>query len=84
MVSDESRVRFFKEMDDSDERWIFHDYSVTPHGFALPPTLGPQGHLHKASDRLSTINMLRLFKEIFPDFKQNRVEYNASGNFIPD
>ena len=84
LVSDESRIRFCQEMDEAGVRWIFHDYSGTPHGFALPPTLGPPGHLHISSDRLSTISMLRLFKEIFPDFKQNRVEYNASGNFIPD
>ena len=84
LVSDESRTRFCQEMDDAGVRWIFHDYSGTPHGFALPPTLGPPGHLHISSDRLSTISMLRFFKEIFPGFKQNRVEYNASGNFIPD
>ena len=84
LVSDESRIRFCEELDNAGVQWIFHDYSGTPHGFALPPTLGPPGLLHEASDRRSTLSMLSLFREIFPDFKQNRVQYNASGTFITE
>ena len=79
LVSDESKQRFYQEMDEAGVDWVFHDYARTPHGFALPPTLGPPGHLHEAADRRSTLSMLNLFREIFPGVKQNPVGTNAAG-----
>jgi dienelactone hydrolase len=83
LVSDESKQRFFKEMDEAGVDWVFHHYARTPHGFALPPTLGPPGHLHEATDRRSTMSMLSLFREIFPGVPQNKVTHNASGTRLP-
>ena len=83
LVTDMSKKRFYSEMNEAGVDWCFHDYANTPHGFALPPSLGPPGCLHESSDRSSTMNMLNLFKEIFPGIKQNRVERNAAGTFIP-
>lgn len=83
LVTPDNRARFFKEMNDAGIDWIFNDYANTPHGFALPPTIGPPGHLHEAADRRSTLSMLNLFKEIFPGVPQATVEFNASGTRIP-
>jgi dienelactone hydrolase len=83
LVPDESKQRFFAEMNAAEVDWVFNHYSGTPHGFALPPTLGPPGRLHTAADRRSTMNMLNLFKEIFPGVPQNPVEYNAAGTRLP-
>ena len=83
LVPDESRQRFFAEMDAAGVDWIFHHYARTPHGFALPPTLGQPGHLHESSDRRSTMNMLSLFREVFPGVTQTPVEFNGAGTRIP-
>lgn len=83
LVPAPSRQRFFKEMDDAGVQWIFSHHAKTPHGFALPPTLGPPGRLHEASDRRSTVNMLSLFREVFPGVRQNPVTHNAAGTAIP-
>lgn len=83
LVAPDNRARFCQEMDDAGVTWIFHDYAKTPHGFALPPTLGPPGHLHEASDRRSTLAMQSLFREVFPHVQQQRVERNAAGTLIP-
>ena len=83
LVTNESKERFYAEMNEAGVDWNFHDHSGTPHGFALPPTLGPPGHLHESSDRRSTMNMLSLFKEIFPGVPQNYVARNAAGTAIP-
>ena len=66
LIPDESKARFFAEMDEAGVDWIFHHHAKTPHGFALPATLGPPGRLHEATDRRSTVNMLSLFREISP------------------
>ncbi len=83
LVPQDSRDRFFEEMDAAGVDWSFHHHARTPHGFALPPTLGPPGHLHEATDRRSTANMLSLFREIFPGVVQNPVSHNAAGTTIP-
>ena len=83
LVPDESKQRFFEEMVKAGVDWIFHHPARTPHGFALPPTLGGPGRLHAATDRRSTMNMLTLFREIFPGIPQNLVEHNAAGTRIP-
>ncbi len=84
LVKTANRERFCTEMDNAGVSWIFHDYAKTPHGFALPATLGPPGHLHEASDRRSTIAMLNLFREVFPNVIQSRVDRNAAGTMIPN
>jgi len=83
LVPQSSRDRFVAEMNEAGVDWIFHDHAGTPHGFALPPTLGPPGHLHEATDRRSTANMLSLFREVFPGVTQNPVSHNAAGTAIP-
>lgn len=83
LVPDESMQRFFREMNQAGVEWIFHHHAATPHGFALPPTLGPPGRLHEATDRRSTMSMLALFREVFPGIRQNGVLRNASGTSIP-
>ena len=83
LVPDSSKQRFFDEMDAAGVSWIFHHHAKTPHGFALPPTLGPPGRLHEATDRRSTMSMLGLFREIFPGVPQNPVTRNAAGTSIP-
>ena len=83
LVPDESKQRFFNEMDEAGVDWIFHHHARTPHGFALPPTLGAPGRLHEITDRRSTMNMLSLFREVFPGVPQNYVKRNAAGTTIP-
>ena len=83
LVPDSSKQRFFKEMDEAKVDWTFHHYANTPHGFALPPRIGPPGRLFESADRRSTQNMLNLFREIFPDVPQNLVTHNAAGTVIP-
>jgi dienelactone hydrolase len=83
LVPDDSKLRFFAEMDEAGVDWIFHHHAQTPHGFALPASLGPPGRLHEATDRRSTMNMLTLFREVFPGVAQNPVDRNAAGTSIP-
>lgn len=83
LVPDRSKKRFFEEMDNAGVDWSFHDHAKTPHGFALPATLGGPGKLHEVSDRRSTMNMLSLFREIFPGVPQNPVSHNGAGTAIP-
>ncbi|MEM8769289.1 MAG: dienelactone hydrolase family protein [Pseudomonadota bacterium] len=82
LVPPESMSRFFAEMDAAGVEWIFHHHAATPHGFALPPSLGPPGRLHEASDRRSTLSMLTLFREVFPDVSQNPVSTNAAATAL--
>ncbi len=83
LVPLESQQRFFAEMDEAGVDWIFHNHADTPHGFALPKTLGGPGKLHEATDRRSTMNMLSLFREVFPGIPLNPVEHNGAGTGIP-
>ena len=83
LVPDISKKRFFEEMDNAGVDWSFHHHAKTPHGFALPATLGGPGRLHEISDRRSTMNMLSLFREIFPGVPQNPVSHNGAGTAIP-
>ncbi|MBO6656135.1 MAG: dienelactone hydrolase family protein [Pseudomonadales bacterium] len=83
LVSDKSRQKFYQEMDEAGVQWMFHDYARTPHGFALPSTIGPPGHLHEDADRRSTMSMLSLFRELYPTVSQNKVSHNAAGTAIP-
>jgi dienelactone hydrolase len=83
LVGAQHKARFLAEMDAAGVDWVFHDHARTPHGFALPPTLGPPGHLHEASDRRSTMNMLSVFREVFDGVPQASVAHNAAGTRIP-
>jgi dienelactone hydrolase len=83
LVPAQSMTRFFEEMDNAGVDWIFHHHARTPHGFALPTSLGPPGHLHEATDRRSTVNMLSVLREVYPQVKQNPVTHNAAGTSIP-
>jgi len=83
LVPDTSKQRFYAEMDEAGVDWVFNHHAKTPHGFALPPTLGPPGRLYVPADRRSTVSMLALFRELFPDVPQNYVSHNAAGTPIP-
>jgi len=83
LVSDESKQRFYEEMDEAGVQWVFHEYAKTPYGFALPKSLDPPSHLHEDADRRSTVSMLNLFREIFPGVPQNSVGHNVAGTSIP-
>ena len=83
LVPDDSKQRFFAEMNEAGVDWTFNHHAHTPHGFALPATLGPPGRLYEPADRRSTVNMLSLFREIFPGVPQNSVSHNAAGTTIP-
>jgi dienelactone hydrolase len=83
LVLPEHKQRFYEEMNNAGVQWIFNDHAGTPHGFALPPTIGPPGHLHEATDRRSTMTMLNLFRELYPNVKQNAVAVNGAGTPIP-
>ncbi len=83
LVPDASKQRFFDEMNEAGVDWVFNQHAHTPHGFALPPTLGPPGRLHEPADRRSTVSMLGLFRELFPGVGQTHVSHNAAGTAIP-
>ena len=83
LVPNESKERFFAEMNEAGVDWVFNHHAHTPHGFALPPTIGPPGRLYEPADRRSTVSMLSLFRELFPQVTQNPVRHNAAGTAIP-
>ena len=68
-------------MNEAGVDWNFHDHSGTLTDLRFS-TLG-SGHLHESSDRRSTMNMLSLFREIFPGVPQSYVARNAVGTAIP-
>ena len=70
LVGNESKERSFAEMIQAGVQWNFHDRPGTPHGFALPTTLGYPRHLHERSDRRSNVKILALFKDIHSGAKQ--------------
>ncbi|CAE7553633.1 unnamed protein product [Symbiodinium pilosum] len=74
----ESVEEFRKEMDVAGIDWRFHNHAQTPHGFALAPGLWSSTYRENA-DRRSTLSMLQLFAEVWPDFPQQPVPTNACG-----
>merc|ERR1719401_2726733 len=70
-----------KEMDAQGIDWRFHNHARTPHGFALSPAIISTAYT-EAADRRSTLSMLSLFAEVWPDFKQYPVEANACGTIL--
>jgi len=67
-----------QEMDANGIDWIFHNHYQTKHGFALAPGVWSTEY-KEDSDRRSTLSMLQLFAEVWPEFPQYAVETNASG-----
>jgi len=66
------------EMDAQGIDWRFHNHCRTPHGFALAPGVWSSEYT-EAADRRSTLSMLSLFAEVWPEFPQFPVEANACG-----
>lgn len=77
-VPEESIVEWKKEMDAQGVDWRFNNHARTPHGFALSPGIISTAYV-EAADRRSTLSMLSLFAEVWPDFPQYPVETNACG-----
>merc|ERR1712080_300263 len=77
-VPPESLAHWKKEMDECGIDWRFNNHAQTPHGFALAPGLISSAYV-EAADRRSTLSMLSLFAEVWPDFRQFPVECNACG-----
>lgn len=76
-VPPEAREKWFAEMNGAKINWVWHEYSRTAHGFALAPDICTE--YEEDSDRRSTIAMLAIFKELWPDVTQKFVPLNACG-----
>lgn len=70
-----------KEMDSQGIDWRFHNHARTPHGFALAPGVISNEYV-EAADRRSTLSMLSLFREVWPNFPQFAVLTNACGTVL--
>eukprot|EP00913_Durusdinium_trenchii_P019800 g18613.t1 len=83
---DKDEEDFVAEMDAQSIDWRFHNHARGPHGFALGPGV-PGCEYTEHIDRRSTLDMLSLFAETWPEFDQHPVECNASGTsfhgFVP-
>mmetsp|Transcript_110992 Transcript_110992/g.220768 ORF Transcript_110992/g.220768 Transcript_110992/m.220768 type:complete len:326 (-) Transcript_110992:67-1044(-) len=74
---------FVDEFNSAGVDMALHAYASTPHGFTLPPCIGPPGSLHERSDRRATLNILELCREVWPFVPQRYVPRNAAGTSIP-
>lgn len=70
--------KFKDEMNRYGIDWQFNNHFRTPGGFARAPFLRSSGYT-EAADRRSTLSMLRLFAEVWPEVPQRPVEANACG-----
>ena len=77
-VPTESMDEFRDEMDAVGIDWRINNHARTPHGFALAPGVWSTAYT-EAADRRSTLSMLSLFAEAWPDFEQHAVDTNACG-----
>lgn len=77
----ESLDEFRAEMDAAQIDWQVNNHARTPHGFALPPGHWATGY-HEDADRRSTLSMLRLFAEVWPEYPQYPVRTNACGTVL--
>lgn len=77
-VPPESVTQWKEEMDVRSIDWRFYNHAQTHHGFALAPGL-ISSQYGEAADRRSTLSMLSLFAEVWPQFPQYPVESNACG-----
>jgi len=80
-VPTESLAEFRAEMDAAGIDWRFNNHSQTPHGFALAPGMWGTRY-HEDADRRSTLSMLQLFAETWPEFPQYPVATNACGTVL--
>ena len=74
---------FLAEMSEANVDLMMHVHTHTPHGFTLPPTIGPPGKLTTHADRRSSVSLLALLREVWPATPQRFVERNAAGTLIP-
>lgn len=80
-VPAESVEEFRKEMDAAGIDWRVNNHAQTPHGFALAPGVWGTCY-HEDADRRSTLSMLQLFAEVWPEFPQCPVATNACGTVL--
>lgn len=73
--------KFKDEMDAHGVDWRFNNHAQTPHGFALAAGVWSTAY-HEAADRRSTLSMLSLFAEVWPQYPQNYVAANACGTVL--
>jgi len=78
LVPQSSIDKWKAEMDENGIDWRFDNHARTPHGFALAPGVWSSEYT-EAADRRSTISMLSLFAEVWPDVMQHPVTHNACG-----
>jgi len=77
------RDTFEKEMADAGVKLQWHELEGAGHGFALAPCVwGGREEYHEAADRQSTLNMLQMFKQLWPQVGQRPVHQNAAGTVI--
>jgi len=77
-VPPDTIVDFVAEMDAQLIDWRFNNHARGPHGFALGKGV-PGCEYQEHIDRRSSISMLNLLAETWPEYEQHRVECNASG-----
>eukprot|EP00041_Stephanoeca_diplocostata_P020473 m.460018 g.460018 ORF g.460018 m.460018 type:complete len:529 (+) comp21587_c0_seq2:251-1837(+) len=77
-VSDASIQEFRTEMNANGIDWRFNHHANAPHGFALAPGVWSSRY-HEKTDRRSTLAMIALFNELWPDFPPAVVQRNACG-----
>merc|ERR1719203_1727022 len=79
----EFREVFEKEMAEAGVTVRWHELEGAGHGFALAPCVwGGTTEYHAEGDRQSTVNMLQLFRDLWPDVEQQAVPKNAAGTTI--
>eukprot|EP00756_Hemistasia_phaeocysticola_P063648 Hpha_TRINITY_DN7127_c0_g1::TRINITY_DN7127_c0_g1_i1::g.29816::m.29816 len=82
LVSDKSIAEWKKEFNKHNVDWRFHNHAKTPHGFALPPGVWATGY-NEAADRRSTLSMISLFSEVWPEVHPDlSVRRNAAGTLL--
>jgi dienelactone hydrolase len=69
------------EMDAAGIDWRLNNHARTPHGFALAPGVFSTAY-HELADRRSTLSMLSLFAEVWPQYPQFAVATNACGTVL--
>ena len=74
--------RWKEEMDGAGIDWRFNNHgNGVDHGFALAPGCFNNVY-HEAADRRSTLSMLSLFAECWPEVEQRSVHTNACGTVL--
>ena len=82
LVTEKSYQRWKDEMDEHGIDWRFNNHGGgCDHGFALAKGCFNNVY-HEAADRRSTLSMLSLFAECWPDVTQRPVATNACGTVL--